>query len=96
MLKELRDAAEKGRYGKSFYECFEKIAKTIEAEKSRAFERYSDEVRSALKLEIIARLKGEKEAIKASLEDDPQLEVAVGLLRNGTVYTKLLTSKTKS
>ena len=96
MLKELRDAAEKGRYGKSFYECFEKIAKTIEAEKSSAFERYSDEVRSALKLEIIARLKGEKEAIKASLEDDPQLEVAVGLLRNGTVYTKLLTSKTKS
>ncbi|MBM4162437.1 MAG: S41 family peptidase [Ignavibacteria bacterium] len=95
-LKELREAAEKGRYGKSFYECFEKIAKTIEAEKSRALERYSDEVRTALKLEIIARLKGEREAIKASLENDPQLEVAVGLLRDGTVYTKLLTRKTKS
>jgi carboxyl-terminal processing protease len=92
-LKELREAAERGRYGKSFQECFERISKSIETEKSRVFERYDGELRNALKLEILTRMKGEKEAIKAALEHDPQLELAVKLVKSKPVYTRLLTGK---
>jgi carboxyl-terminal processing protease len=92
-LKDLQEAVEKGRYGKSIYGCIQKVEKEIESEKSRAFERYDKEVRSALKVEIAARMKGEKDAIKASLEDDQQLDVAVALLKNKKAYTSLLTWK---
>lgn len=94
-LKELREAAEKGRFGKAVHECLDRITKTIESEKARAFERYDREVRAALKLEIIARIMGEKAAIEASLKDDPQLDVSVALLKNKPAYGRLLAGKSK-
>jgi carboxyl-terminal processing protease len=94
-LKELREAAEKGRFGKAVHECLDRITKTIESEKARAFERYDREVRAALKLEIIARIMGEKAAIEASLKDDPQLDVAVALFKNMPAYGRLLAGKSK-
>jgi len=94
-LKELREAAEKGRFGKAVHECLDRITKSIESEKARAFERYDREVRAALKLEIIARIMGEKAAIEASLKDDPQLDVAVALLKNKPAYGRLLAGKSK-
>ena len=89
-VKELREAAEKERYGKSFYEGIDRVEKAIDAEKARAFERYDKEIRKALRLEIIARLKGEKAAIAASVKDDHQLQVAVALVKNKPVYKKIL------
>ncbi|MEK6756383.1 MAG: S41 family peptidase [Bacteroidota bacterium] len=94
-LKDLREVAEKGRYGKSFYECIDRVAKTVDSEKARAFERYDKELRTSLQLEIIARMKGEKAAIETSLKDDPQLDVAVALLKSKPAYTKLLAGKSK-
>jgi len=94
-LKELREAAEKGRFGKAVHECLDRITKAIESEKARAFERYDREVRAALKLEIIARITGEKAAIEASLKDDSQLDVAVALLKNKPAYGRLLAGKSK-
>ena len=94
-LKELREAAEKGRFGKAVHECLDRITKAIESEKARAFERYDREVRAALKLEIIARITGEKAAIEASLKDDTQLDVAVALLKNKPAYGRLLAGKSK-
>ena len=90
-VKELREAAEKERYGKSFYEGIDRVEKAIGAEKARAFERYDKEIRNALRLEIIARLKGEKAAIAASVKDDHQLQVAVALVKNKPLYKKMLT-----
>jgi carboxyl-terminal processing protease len=94
-LKDLREVAEKERYGKSFYECIDRVAKTVDSEKARAFERYDKELRTSLQLEIIARMKGEKAAIETSLKDDPQLDVAVALLKSKPAYTKLLAGKSK-
>jgi carboxyl-terminal processing protease len=90
-LKELREAAVKERYGKSFNEGIDQIAKAINVEKARAFERYDKEIREALRLEIIGRLKGDKAAIAASIKDDEQLQVAVALVKNKSLYKKMLT-----
>lgn len=94
-IKELRETAEKARYGKSFHEGIDRIAKMIEAEKSRAFERYKKELRKALELEIIGRMKSEKAAIQASFKDDAQVQVAAALLKNKTIYNKLLSGEKK-
>jgi carboxyl-terminal processing protease len=89
-LKELREVSAKARYGKPFYEGIDRMEKMIEAEKGRAFERYDKEIRNALDLEIIARMKGEKAAIQASFKEDTQLQTAIALLDNKPVYDKLL------
>lgn len=89
-VKELRDVAQKARYGPSFSEGVDRLAKAVETEKARAFERYDKEIRMALRQEIINRMKGEKAAIEASLKDDTQLQVAVALVRNKAAYQKIL------
>ena len=94
-VKELREAAAKERYGKSFYEGIERIEKAISAEKARAFERYDKEIRDALRLEIVGRLKGDRAAIAASIKDDQQLQVAVALVKNKSLYKKMLTGSRK-
>ena len=94
-VKELREAAAKERYGKSFYEGIDRIESAIKAEKARAFERYDKEIRNALRLEIIGRLKGGKAAIGASIKDDQQLQVAVALVKNKSLYKNMLTGSRK-
>jgi carboxyl-terminal processing protease len=89
-LKALRETGGKARYGKSFSDEVDRLEKIIGVEKGRAFERYDKEIRNALKLEIIDRLRGEKAAIQASFKDDRQLQVATTLLKNRPVYAKLM------
>ena len=92
-VKELRELAEKGRYGKSFFDGLEKITKSIEFEKERAFERFDKELRRALKHEVVERVNGPKAAIEASVKEDRQLKVAVNLLKSRPVYGQLLKGK---
>jgi carboxyl-terminal processing protease len=94
-LKQLRETAEKERYGKSFYDGIDRMEKIIEAEKARAFDRYDSEIRKALRLEIIDRIKGDKAAIQASFRDDTQLQVAVAILKNKSLYNKMLNGAKK-
>jgi len=46
-------------------------------------------------LEIIGRLKGDKAAIGASIKDDQQLQVAVALVKNKSLYKKMLAGSRK-
>ncbi len=94
-LKALRETGGKARYGKSFTDEVDRLEKIVGMEKGRTFERYDKEIRKALKLEIIERLRGEKAAIQASFKDDRQLQVAATLLKNRTVYAKLLHGERK-
>lgn len=92
-LGELREIASKSRYGPSFHDGFERMVQSVEGEKVRAFERYNKELRSALKQEIIGRIKGPRFAIEASLQEDIPLKVALTLLKNRTVYGGILAGK---
>ncbi len=92
-LGELKEIASKARYGSSFHDGFERMIKAVDIEKGRAFERYNKELRSALKQEIIARIKGPRFAIGASLQEDTTLKVAVALLKNRTAYSGILAGR---
>ncbi len=94
-LKELRELAEKARYGKSFHDGVEQLSTLVKGEKTRVFERYKKELKSPLQMEILGRMKSEKQRIEASFPDDKQLHVAVNLLKSKVKYEQILLGKTK-
>ena len=94
-LRDLRELAEKSRYGPAFFEQAQKMNSLINAEKARATERYKKELRSALKTEIVGRMKGEKAKIEAGFGDDNQLRVAANLLRNKKIYERMLAGRNR-
>jgi carboxyl-terminal processing protease len=85
-VKDLRETAEKTHYSKEVLSDIDHLLSTFKKEKVRGFDRYSDHITDELNVEFSARLKGEQGRIKASLEDDPQLKVALGMLKNNRVY----------
>ncbi|HWP81669.1 MAG TPA: S41 family peptidase [Bacteroidota bacterium] len=94
-LTELRELASKGRYAKEFHEGVEKLSGLVKQEKARVFERYKKEVKSLLAMEILGRVKGEKQRIEASFADDTQLAVAVNLVKSRVKYEQILSGKMK-
>ena len=94
-LRDLRELAEKSRYGPAFFEQAQKMNSLINAEKARATERYKKELRSALKTEIVGRVKGDKAKIESTFDDDNQLRVAANLLRNKKMYERILVGKNR-
>jgi carboxyl-terminal processing protease len=85
-VKELRETAEKNHYSKDVLGDIDRLLSSFKKEKLRGFDRYNDHLADELNIEFSARLQGEKGRIKASLEDDPQLKVALGLLKNSRIY----------
>ncbi len=89
-LRELRTVATEGRYQPGFLVELEAIEKLAASEKRRSFERYREEVRRGLQVEYAARWQGERGRVRASLEGDRQLSVAVGLLKQPGAYGRRL------
>jgi carboxyl-terminal processing protease len=85
-VDELKETAERSHYSKEVLSELDHLLSTFKKEKARGFDRYRDYISRELDVEFAARLNGEQGRIKASLEDDAQLKVAVGLLKNARVY----------
>jgi carboxyl-terminal processing protease len=94
-LIELKELASKGRYVKEFNEGVDKLLTLVKQEKERVFERYKKEVKLLLALEILGRMKGEKQRIEAGFPDDNQLAVAVNLVKSRVKYEQILSGKIK-
>lgn len=89
-LEEVKLAAQKAGYGKDVLDHIKRLEQLIEREQERAFERHEEEIKRLLTLEIIGRIAGEREQIAASLKDDPQLAVAVSLVKGRRMYNQIL------
>lgn len=89
-LRRLRTLAVENRYQAAFVEEVSALEKLVEVEKRRSFERYRDEVRRGLKVELAARSLGERGRVQASFEGDSQLATAVGLLKQPASYDRRL------
>ncbi|HEX9828928.1 MAG TPA: S41 family peptidase [Bacteroidota bacterium] len=94
-LRDLRDVAEKSKYGREFLESVDRLNTMAEREKGSALQRNKKEIQIALKAEILSRLKGEKTRIESSMRDDSQLLTTVALLKNKKAYDALLSRKKK-
>jgi carboxyl-terminal processing protease len=94
-LKELRTLASNSRYDKSFLEGITKLESILELDKDRQIHRYQEDVRTALKTEILTHMKGDKARFESTFATDKQLQTAVNILKNKKIYNKLLNVKVK-
>jgi carboxyl-terminal processing protease len=94
-LKELRTVATNARYDKTFMDAIDKLETILKADKERLIDRYRDEIRAALKTEILGRMKGDKARYESTFFADIQLQTAISILKNKKVYAKLLGIKGK-
>ena len=60
----------------------------MQKEKERGFERYEKEIGEELNIELMARVHGERGRIEASFRTDPQLNAAIGLLRDRKEFSR--------
>jgi carboxyl-terminal processing protease len=89
-LKDLRTLADKSHYAKEVSADLDLLAASLAKEKSRSFDRYRDHIADELQIELSGRLKGDTGRIKASLTNDPQLRVALSLLKDQKTFKKRL------
>jgi carboxyl-terminal processing protease len=94
-LKELSTIAEDGRYNKAFVDELKQLQTMVEQEKQRQVERFRNEIREALRTEILARIKGDKARIESTFATDTQLRAAISVVKNKKVYEKLLAGRKK-
>lgn len=87
-VKELKQIAERSHYGKEVLADLDLLSSALEKEKMRGFERYKDHLWRELNIELMARLRGERGRIEASLREDIPLEAAVGILKDARLYLK--------
>ncbi len=92
-LAELRETATRSRYGKEFFDHLDQVASVMEKEKVRVFDRHREEVRKALKIELVGRIQDEKLKIEAGFADDRQLQTAVALVAKRKTYDLILSGK---
>jgi carboxyl-terminal processing protease len=89
-VKDLRTKAEKSHYSSDVLADLDLLASALQREKARAFDRYREHIADELQIEIDARLRGDTGRIKASLIHDPQLHVAMALLKDQKFFKKRL------
>jgi carboxyl-terminal processing protease len=89
-LKELRTLATNARYDQSFLDGIGKLENELKSGKDNQIHRYQEDIRAALKTEILARIKGDKARFESMFATDKQLQTAMKILRNKKIYSKLL------
>lgn len=89
-LTEMEESARQGNYGPAVMGEILKLRSVISQESRSHFQRHEAEIRRILTLEIIGRVNGEKERIRAALKNDPQVEVAVSLVQAKGAYRQIL------
>jgi carboxyl-terminal processing protease len=94
-LKELRTLATNARYDQSFLDGVNKLEKELKSGKDEQIHRYQEDIRAALKTEILARMKGDKARFESMFATDKQLQTAINILKNKKTYDKLLGLKGK-
>lgn len=89
-IAELRELASRDRLGEDFRARLDQLTSLCNEEKKRAFVRFEDELREALKAEIVGRLSGEESRLVATFASDRQLASAIGIVKDKRVYTSIL------
>jgi len=92
-LEALGNLAQEMGWGEFVQEAIAKLEGALEEELSRGFTaKLKPYIRAALRRELALRLHGKRAQLRASLEEDSQLEAAINLLQNGDRYDRILSN----
>lgn len=89
-LKSLEKTGKERKYGMPFEAEVQDLKTFLNRQKDLEFHRSINFIKKMLKLEIIAKLKGSKAEIRASLDDDKTVKAAINILKNPQEYKKKL------
>ncbi len=92
-LNELRKSAEREKYASRIEAELAAIAEKIREDKSTELATFAPEIKEELTAEILLRWYYNGGAIRYGLKNDPCIKQTVGLLRNPSQYTHILTSQ---
>ncbi len=93
LLKDLREMGVKANYSVAMMEEIDRLSVQMKEEKETAYDRYKSEILRAIRIEMAARLGGEKGRIRASLPGDVQVQAALNILNSPKRYDHVLAGK---
>ncbi|MCX7832677.1 MAG: S41 family peptidase [Ignavibacteria bacterium] len=89
-LKEVKDSAEKKNYPDSFLNKIETLIELSKKESEKEFLLAKEELKIIIENEINKRLLSEEERIAKSFDKDKQIQEAINLLQNLSIYNSIL------
>jgi carboxyl-terminal processing protease len=92
-IAELIEEAKNDKYYNFLEEEITSVKSEIEAHKAKDIEAFQDEIRQALKEEIMARYHKRQGMIQSSFETDEEVNEAIRVLDDSGFYESLLVSK---
>lgn len=92
-LEALKTEASKENYFNAIKDEYDHLLKRMADDKKEDLNKYRDQIKELLKMEIVTRYYYQKGKIEAALKNDPQLSDAIATLRNSEKYTAILAGK---
>ncbi len=89
-LDDLRKYAEKEKYFEAISEDYENLKNEMMHDKEKDLYEFQDEIRHLLEMDIATRYYYQKGKIMAALEEDPELDKAIEILKNQDMYNSIL------
>jgi carboxyl-terminal processing protease len=92
-LLTLKTEATKEKYFDAIKEEYDHLMKRMEDDKKEDLNKYKDQLKELLKMEIVTRYYYQKGKIEAALKNDPQLEEGILCLKDNEKYAAILAGK---
>ncbi|MFZ4521130.1 MAG: S41 family peptidase [Bacteroidales bacterium] len=92
-LEDLKNVALKENYFNAIKEEYDHLNTRMGKDKQEDLQKYSDQIKDLLKMEIVTRYYYQKGKIVAALKNDPELVDAISTLRDTEKYTGILSGK---
>lgn len=89
-IEDLEKYAEKEKYFEDIKEDLEKLKNSVSHSKEQDLVTFKDEIKEALKDEIVSRYYYQRGVIEASLDQDPEIESAMDIFANSENYAAYL------
>jgi len=92
-LDRLKKEAEKENYLAAIQDEYDHLKNRMQEDKKGDLNKYQDQIRELLKMEIISKYYFQKGKVQASLKHDPDIAIAVNTLRDPERYNSILNGK---
>ncbi|MCK4287991.1 MAG: S41 family peptidase [Bacteroidales bacterium] len=89
-LEKLKKHAEKEKYFDAIQSEYETLKMKMKHDKDEDLNKYKDQIKELLKIEIVSRYYYQKGKIIASIANDPEIKEAMEILENKTLYESIL------
>ncbi|MFH1118420.1 MAG: S41 family peptidase [Bacteroidota bacterium] len=90
MLADLKKISEKEQYYTELKAEFDMLESKMQHNKQADLVKFSEEIKSMLRSEIVSRYYYQKGRIKASITEDKEIETAIGILNDPKTYKAIL------